>query len=59
MRPVTQRQRPQPTTPSPMMGQFGEPAGSPPLPWPKYILALLGFPVRTPKIWDQWEDPQG
>jgi hypothetical protein len=38
-----------------MMGQFGEPAGAPPLPWPKYILALLGFPVRTPKIWDRWE----
>ena len=38
-----------------MVGHRGAPGGSDPMPWGKYLLALIGIPVRTPKIWDEPE----
>jgi hypothetical protein len=40
--------RPLPTGPSPMVGEYGAPAGAPPMPWGRWLLGLVGFPVRHP-----------
>lgn len=34
--------------PSPMVSEFGLPAGAPLMPWGRYILSFFGFPVRHP-----------
>ena len=39
---------PQPIRPSPMVGEYGAPAGAPPLPWRLYFLRLIGIPVLHP-----------
>ncbi len=44
-----------PPTPNPMISATGTPADAPPLPWGKYLLALIGFPFRQQKVWD--DDP--
>jgi hypothetical protein len=39
-----------------MISATGTPADAPPLPWGKYLLALIGFPFRQRKVWD--DDPK-